>query len=52
MASEELQATTHDSTHYAELRHPAEDVDSSTSPLVFPWDKTQAKLDAEKEIVA
>ena len=32
--------------HYAEPRYPAEDVDSSTSPLVFPWDKMQAKLDA------
>ena len=34
--------------HYAEPRYPAEDVDSSTSPLVFPWQIMQMKLDAGK----
>ena len=33
--------------HYSELRYPATDADSATSPLVFPWDRMQAKLDAE-----
>ena len=32
--------------HYADPRYPAEDVDSSTSPMVFSWNKMQAKLDA------
>lgn len=32
--------------HYQEDRYPAVDVDSNSSPLVFPWYKMQAKLDA------
>ncbi|KIW32751.1 uncharacterized protein PV07_04275 [Cladophialophora immunda] len=31
--------------HYKEPRYPAEDVDSSSSPLVFPWRAIQQKLD-------
>lgn len=34
--------------HFALPRYPAEDTDSSGSPIVFPWLKMQAKLDAEK----
>jgi len=34
--------------HFKEARYPAENVDSNNSPIVFPWDKMQAKLDAEK----
>lgn len=34
--------------HFKEARYPAEDIDSNSSPIVFPWDKMQAKLDAEK----
>lgn len=33
--------------HFALPRYPAEDVDNSDSPIVFPWVKMQAKLDAE-----
>jgi gentisate 1,2-dioxygenase len=33
--------------HYASARYPAEDVDSNTSPIVFPWGRMQGKLDAE-----
>ncbi|KAJ5718196.1 Cupin 2 conserved barrel [Penicillium malachiteum] len=32
--------------HYDQPRYPAEDVDSLTSPLVFPWAEMQARLDA------
>lgn len=31
--------------HYKEPRYPAEDVDSSQSPLVFPWSRMKAVLD-------
>lgn len=31
--------------HYDQPRYPAEDVDSATSPIVFPWDKMKAELD-------
>ncbi|CAG9939068.1 unnamed protein product [Clonostachys rosea f. rosea IK726] len=33
--------------HYAKSRYPAEDKDES--PIVFPWDKMQAKLDASSD---
>lgn len=32
--------------HYADPRYPAEDIDTSNSPIVFPWAKMQADLDA------
>ncbi|TKA70414.1 hypothetical protein B0A49_06212 [Cryomyces minteri] len=32
--------------HYTQTRYPAEDVDTSASPIVFPWAKMQAQLDA------
>lgn len=32
--------------HYADPRYPAEDIDTSNSPIVFPWVKMQADLDA------
>tara|TARA_R110002003_G_scaffold31_7_gene1905 strand:- start:10327 stop:10821 length:495 start_codon:yes stop_codon:yes gene_type:complete len=32
--------------HYAESRYPAENVDSSASPIVFPWSRMKAKLDS------
>jgi gentisate 1,2-dioxygenase len=32
--------------HYESPRYPAEDVDTSASPVVFPWTKMQASLDA------
>ncbi|KAI2915004.1 hypothetical protein CBS63078_3470 [Aspergillus niger] len=31
--------------HYDQPRYPVEDVDSATSPIVFPWDKMKAELD-------
>ncbi|PKS07194.1 hypothetical protein jhhlp_005794 [Lomentospora prolificans] len=31
--------------HYNSPRYPAEDVDSNTSPIVFPWTKMKADLD-------
>ncbi|KAL1848662.1 hypothetical protein Plec18170_007972 [Paecilomyces lecythidis] len=31
--------------HYQQPRYPAEDVDTSNSPIVFPWSKMQAQLD-------
>ena len=34
--------------HFDKPRYPAEDVDTSSSPIVFPWVKMQAKLDAGK----
>jgi gentisate 1,2-dioxygenase len=37
--------TWHDQ-HYKEPRYPAEDVDTSQSPLVFPWSRMKATLDA------
>ncbi|KAM5386566.1 hypothetical protein ACJZ2D_000529 [Fusarium nematophilum] len=33
--------------HYADPRYPAEDVDTSNSPIVFPWERMQAALDAD-----
>jgi gentisate 1,2-dioxygenase len=33
--------------HYQSPRYPAENIDTSASPLVFPWDKMQAALDIE-----
>ncbi|KAH0527336.1 hypothetical protein TsFJ059_002348 [Trichoderma semiorbis] len=33
--------------HYDKPRYPAEDVDTDNSPIVFPWAKMQARLDAE-----
>lgn len=33
--------------HYTESRYPAEDVDTSKSPIVFPWSRMQAELDAD-----
>ncbi|KEQ92080.1 hypothetical protein AUEXF2481DRAFT_69226 [Aureobasidium subglaciale EXF-2481] len=32
--------------HYDKPRYPAEDVDTSASPTVFPWTKMRAQLDA------
>lgn len=32
--------------HFSQPRYPAEDVDPSTSPLVFPWSRMKATLDA------
>jgi gentisate 1,2-dioxygenase len=32
--------------HFSQSRYPAEDVDSNTSPIVFPWAKMKAGLDA------
>lgn len=34
--------------HYEKARYPAEDVDTSTSPIVFPWAEMKARLDANK----
>ncbi|KAH8671763.1 putative gentisate 1,2-dioxygenase [Tricladium varicosporioides] len=34
--------------HYQRQRYPAVDVDTSTSPIVFPWSKMKAALDAEE----
>ncbi|KAF9691812.1 hypothetical protein EKO04_010191 [Ascochyta lentis] len=31
--------------HYAQPRYPAEDVDTSASPIVFPWSRMKAELD-------
>ncbi|KAH2980360.1 hypothetical protein KXV25_003237 [Aspergillus fumigatus] len=31
--------------HFSEPRYPAEDVDTSSSPIVFPWDRMKARLD-------
>lgn len=31
--------------HFSESRYPAEDVDTSASPIVFPWNKMKARLD-------
>lgn len=35
--------------HYGQPRYPAEDVDSSDSPIVFPWPKMKADLDEAKD---
>ncbi|KAJ4286515.1 hypothetical protein N0V90_013215 [Kalmusia sp. IMI 367209] len=32
--------------HYADARYPAKDVDSNTSPIVFPWSHMKSRLDA------
>lgn len=31
--------------HFSEPRYPAEDVDTSSSPIVFPWNRMKARLD-------
>lgn len=31
--------------HYQEKRYPAEDVDTSQSPIVFPWSRMKEQLD-------
>lgn len=31
--------------HFKDPRYPAEDIDSNTSPIVFPWPKMKATLD-------
>jgi gentisate 1,2-dioxygenase len=33
--------------HYQEKRYPAEDVDTSQSPIVFPWSRMKQRLDDE-----
>lgn len=38
--------------HFAQPRYPAEDVDSNNSPIVFPWAKMKADLDAKEGGVA
>ena len=35
--------------HYSQPRYPAEDVDTSNSPVVFPWIKMQEQLDEASE---
>ena len=35
--------------HYQAPRYPADDVDTSTSPIVFPWLRMKAALDKEKD---
>jgi gentisate 1,2-dioxygenase len=35
--------------HFSQPRYPAEDVDTSASPIVFPWVKMQAQLDETAE---
>ena len=35
--------------HFAQTRYPAENVDSSASPIVFPWSRMKEQLDAESE---
>ena len=39
---------THFVEHFKEARYPATDVDSNESPIVFPWTRMKALLDAEK----
>lgn len=34
--------------HYQDPRYPAEDVDTSNSPIVFPWSQMKAKLDSKE----
>jgi len=34
--------------HYQDPRYPAEDVDTSASPIVFPWSRMKAALDGEE----
>ena len=34
--------------HYQHSRYPSKDVDTSSSPIVFPWAKMKAALDAEE----
>jgi gentisate 1,2-dioxygenase len=34
--------------HFKESRYPAVDVDTQNSPVVFPWSRMQAQLDAAK----
>lgn len=33
--------------HFKQPRYPAQDIDSEASPIVFPWHKMKAKLDAK-----
>jgi mannose-6-phosphate isomerase-like protein (cupin superfamily) len=33
--------------HYSSPRYPAENIDTSKSPIVFPWERMQAALDAD-----
>jgi len=35
--------------HYSQPRYPAEDIDTSNSPIVFPWQKMKATLDSENK---
>lgn len=35
--------------HFQEKRYPAEDVDTSNAPIVFPWAKMKARLDDGKD---
>jgi gentisate 1,2-dioxygenase len=35
--------------HFAQTRYPAENVNTSASPIVFPWSKMKEQLDAEFE---
>ncbi|EOA92087.1 uncharacterized protein SETTUDRAFT_40944 [Exserohilum turcica Et28A] len=37
--------------HYTDPRYPAQDVDSSTSPIVFPWSEMKQQLDEAAEAV-
>jgi len=34
--------------HYKESRYPAEDIDTSQSPIVFPWSSMKERLDSEQ----
>ncbi|KAK1996671.1 gentisate 1,2-dioxygenase [Colletotrichum falcatum] len=34
--------------HYSSPRYPADDVDTSQSPIVFPWSRMKAALDSEE----
>lgn len=36
--------------HFAQPRYPAENVDTSASPIVFPWSKMKTQLDSESGI--
>lgn len=37
--------------HFSQPRYPAEDVDPAESPIVFPWARMKADLDARLENV-
>jgi gentisate 1,2-dioxygenase len=32
--------------HFDQPRYPAEDIDTSSSPIVFPWSQMKERLDA------